>query len=94
MSKITIIPAKYKCRMCGDIFDYENTRICNVESSPSALTEVLHKIDSIPHQCMSDFINGKKVLEINGYPTEPNYLTFYGIADCIGVKVLAQIEED
>lgn len=94
MSKITIIPTKYKCRMCGEIFESVNTRICNVTNSPEAIEKVLRELDTVPHQCMSDFINGKQVLETVGYPTEPNYLTFYGIADCIGVKVLAQTAED
>lgn len=95
MSKISLIPTKYKCRMCGEIFESANTRICNVTNSPEAIAKVLRELGAIPHQCMSDFINSKVVMDTIGwYPTEPNFLTFYGIADCIGVKVLAQTEGD
>lgn len=94
MNKVTIIPEKYRCRMCGEVFSSGNIRICNVDNSPTNIVEVLHRIDTIPHNCMSDFINSKKVLEIVDYPVESNYLTFCGIADCIGVRVLAQTEED
>ena len=54
MSKISLFPTKYKCRMCGEIFESANTRICNVTNSPEAITKVLRELGTIPHQCMSD----------------------------------------